>query len=131
MPQKQSYFTIPFVQGPEARPEFYVQLVPWNKGRQRPSRPGSKGQPPVPIMLDTRKGWIDLGDGKRLSARPDVFLGTTSFPYDFPGDNMKYAGLHLMTSTVMKCTVMSQGSRITMIMGQRMSYLKFIKNMQT
>ncbi|EPM3136645.1 hypothetical protein ACVRUF_001968 [Cronobacter turicensis] len=120
MPQKRSYFTIPFVQGPEARPEFYVQLVAWNKG-----------QPPVPIMLDTRKGWIDLGDGKRLSARPDVFLGTTSFPYDFPGDNMKYAGLHLMTSTVMKCTVMSPGSRITMIMGQRMSYLKFIKNMQT
>lgn len=91
MPEKQGHFTLPHVQGPEARPEFYVQLVAYNKGRQRPSRPGSKGQPPVPVMLDTRKAYIDLGDGRRISARPEVFLGTTSFPYDFPEDNVKYA----------------------------------------
>ncbi|WP_234012858.1 hypothetical protein [Cronobacter dublinensis] len=91
MPEKQGHFTLPHVQGPEARPEFYVQLVAYNKGRQRPSRPGSKGQPPVPVMLDTRKAYLDLGNGKRISARPEVFLGTTSFPYDFPEDNVKYA----------------------------------------
>ncbi|WP_235509455.1 hypothetical protein [Cronobacter condimenti] len=91
MPEKQGNFTIPFVQGPEARPEFYVQLIAYNKGRQRPSRTGSKGTPPVPVMLDTRKAYIDLGDGKRLQARPEIFLGTTTFPYDFPEDNMAYA----------------------------------------
>lgn len=39
MPDKRSSFTIPHVQGPEARPEFYVQLIAYNKGHQRPSRP--------------------------------------------------------------------------------------------
>jgi len=91
MPEKRGSFTIPYVQGPEARPEFYVQLIAYNKGRQRPSRPGSKGLAPVPIMLDTRQAYIDLGDGKRQPARPEVFLGTTSFPYDFPENNTAYA----------------------------------------
>lgn len=89
--EKRGYFTIPYVQGPEAEPEFYVQLIAYNKGRQRPSRPGSKGLPAVPIMLDARQAYIDMGDGKRFSARPEIFLGTTSFPYDFPEDNMAYA----------------------------------------
>ncbi len=91
VPEKRASFTLPNVKGPEAEPEFYVQLIAYNKGRQRPSRSESKGVPPVPIMLDTRQAYIDLGDGKRLAARPDVFLGTTSYPYDFPEDNMKYA----------------------------------------
>lgn len=76
----QSYET-----GPEAISEFYVQLIAYNQGRQRPSRPGSKGLPPVSIMLDTRKAYIDEGDGKLISARPEVFLGTKTRPYDFPG----------------------------------------------
>lgn len=87
VPAKRGHFTLPNVKGPDARPEFYVQLIAYNKGRQRPSHPGSKGQPPIPIMLDARKAYIDLGDGKRLSARPEIFSGTTSFPYDFPDDN--------------------------------------------
>lgn len=91
VPAKRSSFTIPNVQGPEARPEFYVQLIAYNTGRQRPSRPGSKGRPAVPIMLDARKAYIDLGDGKRLNARPEIFLNTTSFPYDFPEDQMEYS----------------------------------------
>lgn len=91
MPEKRSSFTLPYVQGPEARPEFYVQLIAYNKGRQRPSRPGSKGQPAVPIIIDTRQAYIDLGDGHRQNARPEVYLGTTSFPYDFPEENEKYA----------------------------------------
>ncbi|MGL4719513.1 MAG: hypothetical protein ACRCXO_10480 [Kluyvera intermedia] len=68
-----------------------MQLIAYNKGRQRPSRPGSKGQPAVPIIIDTRQAYIDLGDGHRQNARPEVYLGTTSFPYDFPEDNAKYA----------------------------------------
>ncbi|MGZ0719442.1 hypothetical protein ACXNAM_01610 [Kluyvera cryocrescens] len=91
MPAKRSSFTIPYVQGPEARPEFYVQLIAYNKGRQRPSRPGSRGKPAVPIIIDTRKAYIDLGDGHRQNARPEVYLGTTAFPYDFPEENAKYA----------------------------------------
>jgi len=91
MPEKRGHFTIPHVQGPEAEPEFYVQLIAYNKGRQRLSHPGSKGLPPLPVILDTRQAYIDLGDGKHRSARPEVFLGTRSFPYDFPEDNMEFA----------------------------------------
>lgn len=91
VPEKRGSFTIPHIKGPEARPEFYVQLIAYNKGRQRPSRPGSKGQPAVPIIIDTRNAYIDLGDGNRQSARPEIYLGTTSFPYDFPADTKKYA----------------------------------------
>lgn len=91
MPDKRSSFTIPHVQGPEARPEFYVQLIAYNKGRQRPSRPGTTGLPAVPILIDTRNAYIDMGDGKRLNARPEIYLGTTSFPYDFPEDKQGYA----------------------------------------
>lgn len=91
MPDKRSSFTIPHVQGPEARPEFYVQLIAYNKGRQRPSRPGTTGLPAVPILIDTRNAYIDLGDGKRINARPEIYLGTTSFPYDFPEDQQGYA----------------------------------------
>ncbi|EAV1369465.1 hypothetical protein EF721_24030, partial [Salmonella enterica] len=40
-------------------------------------------------MLDTRKAYIDLGDGKRLSAHSEIFLGTSSFRYDFPADESK------------------------------------------
>lgn len=91
MPEKRGYFTLSRTQDPQAQPEFYVQLIAYNKGRERPSRTGSRGQPAVPVMLDSRQAYIDLGDGKRLNARPEVFLGTRSFPYDFPGDNMEYA----------------------------------------
>lgn len=90
MPEKRGHFTTPHIKGPEAEPEFYVQLIAYNKGRQRSSRPGSKGLPPVLIMLDTRKAYIDLGDGKRLSARPEIFLGTSSL-YDFPADDIEHA----------------------------------------
>lgn len=91
VPAKRGSFTIPRASGPEARPEFYVQLIAYNKGRQRPSRPGSQGQPAVPIIIDTRKAYIDQGDEKKLYARPEIYLGTTSFPYDFPEDDKKYA----------------------------------------
>lgn len=91
MSDKRHHLRIPYIEGPEAEPEFYVQLIAYNKGRQRSSRPGSKGLPAVPIMLDTRKAYIDLGDGKRLSARPEIFLGTSSFPYDSPANDMEHA----------------------------------------
>ncbi|MBT9430637.1 MULTISPECIES: hypothetical protein [Symbiopectobacterium] len=39
---KQTLFSIPYVKGPEAKPEFYVQLIAYNKNRLRPSHPGKK-----------------------------------------------------------------------------------------
>ena len=91
MTEKRGSFTLPKVQGPEARPEFYVQLIAYNKGRLRPSRARQKGQPAIPILYDSRQAYIDMGDGSRQYARPEIFLGTEAFPYDFPGNTMKYA----------------------------------------
>ncbi|MGK9173477.1 hypothetical protein KXR87_09615 [Yokenella regensburgei] len=42
-------------------------------------------------MLDSRQAYIDFGDGQRLAARPEIFSGTTFFPYDFPEDDLKHA----------------------------------------
>lgn len=91
MSEKQGHFNLANVQGPEARPDFYVQLIAYNKGRQRPSKPGRKGKPAIPILFDSRQAWLDTGDGSRQYARPEIFLGTDTFPYDFPGNTMKYA----------------------------------------
>ena len=39
----------------------------------------------------SRQAYIDMGNGKRQAARPEIFPGTTSFPYDFPENDMKHA----------------------------------------
>ncbi|WP_264628208.1 MULTISPECIES: hypothetical protein [unclassified Symbiopectobacterium] len=85
----QALFSIPYVNGPEAKPEFYVQLIAYNKNRQRPSRPGKKGEPAIPVLYDSRQAYVTLEDGTRVNARPELFLGMLT--YDFPIPDMKYA----------------------------------------
>jgi len=65
------------------RPEFYVQLIAYNKDRQRPSTNSSGGEPPIPIVYDSRQAYITFEDGSRLKARPELYLGINE-TYDFP-----------------------------------------------
>ncbi|UVL05755.1 hypothetical protein [Pseudomonas sp. B21-047] len=66
-----------------SRPEFYVQLIAYNKNRQRPSSTSNRGEPPIPILYDSRQAYITVEDGSRLNARPEVYLGIDK-TYDFP-----------------------------------------------
>lgn len=71
-------------------PEFYVQLIAYNKGRQRVARPQS-GAAPVPILYDSRQAYITFEDGSRLNARPDIYLSGDKAIYDFPRVNEDFA----------------------------------------
>lgn len=64
------------------RAEFYVQLIAYNKDRQRPTR-GRGGVPAVPILYDSRQASITFEDGSRLAARPEVYVGDNEV-YDYP-----------------------------------------------
>lgn len=87
---KQAHFTIPYVQGPGAPHEFYVQLIAWNEDRKRPSRASSRGEPAIPILYDSRQAYITFENGSRLFARPEIFIGNNKV-YDFPTPDMAYA----------------------------------------
>ena len=65
-----------------SRRYFYVQLIAYNKGRQRPARSGS-GEPAVPILYDSRQAYITLDDGSQVKALPEVYLGDDE-TYDYP-----------------------------------------------
>lgn len=66
-----------------ARREFYVQLIAYNKNRQRPSTGSNHGEPPIPILYDSRQAYITFEDGSRLQARPELYLGINK-TYDYP-----------------------------------------------
>ncbi|USS54124.1 hypothetical protein NG836_20235 [Pseudomonas kermanshahensis] len=66
-----------------ARREFYVQLIAYNKNRQRPSSSSNRGEPPIPVLYDSRQAYITFEDGSRLQARPEVYLGIDK-TYDYP-----------------------------------------------
>lgn len=71
------------------RPEFYVQLIAYNEGRQRPASGSRRGEAPVPILYDSRQAFITFEDGSRLQARPEVYLGGPV--YDYPNFSPKSA----------------------------------------
>ncbi|NER62540.1 hypothetical protein G3435_26585 [Pseudomonas sp. MAFF212428] len=62
--------------------EFYVQLIGFNKDRQQPLKPGRSGEPPVPMLYDSRSAYLTFENGTRLAARPDIYLGALN--NDFP-----------------------------------------------
>lgn len=64
------------------RLEFYVQLIAYNEGRQRPASGSARGAAPIPILYDSRQAFITLNDGSRLNARPELYLGGPV--YDYP-----------------------------------------------
>ncbi|WP_336333206.1 hypothetical protein [Pseudomonas putida] len=65
------------------RSEFFVQMIDYNKDRQRPSTDSRRGQPSIPVLYDSRQAYITFEDGSRLNARPEVYLGANKI-YDFP-----------------------------------------------
>jgi len=73
-----------------SRQEFYVQLVAYNKDRQRPSTDSRRGEPPIPVLYDSRQAYITFEDGSRLNARSEVYVGVNE-TYDFPFVNEKTA----------------------------------------
>ncbi|KQB54713.1 hypothetical protein AQS70_21045 [Pseudomonas endophytica] len=65
-----------------SRKQFYVQLITYNKGRQRPTS-SSHGEAPVPILYDSRQAYITFEDGSQLKANPNLYLGDDE-TYDYP-----------------------------------------------
>jgi hypothetical protein len=40
------------------RPEFFVQMIAYNKDRQRPSTDSKRGEAPIPVLYDSRQAYI-------------------------------------------------------------------------
>ncbi|MDM3889959.1 hypothetical protein LU686_005105 [Pseudomonas juntendi] len=72
------------------RPEFFVQMIAYNKDRQRPSTDSKHGEPPIPVLYDSRQAYIIFEDGSRLNARPEVYVGRNDI-YDYPSVNERAA----------------------------------------
>lgn len=72
------------------RPEFFVQMIAYNKDRQRPSTDSKRGEPPIPVLYDSRQAYIIFEDGSRLNARPEVYVGLNDV-YDYPSVNERAA----------------------------------------
>lgn len=68
------------------QPEFYVQLIAFEKGSQGLF---SSETLDTPIIYDSRQAYITFEDGSRLGARPEIHLG--SLTYDYPLEDEKYS----------------------------------------
>lgn len=65
--------------------EFYVQLIAFEKGK---GGFFESYRPEIPIIYDSRQAYITFEDGSRLSARPEIHLG--SLTYDYPLQGSQY-----------------------------------------
>jgi hypothetical protein len=70
------------------QPEFYVQLIAYEKSARRFFNSG-RYKPTLPIVFDSRKAYVTFEDGTRLVARSEIHLGALT--YDYPVEGAQYS----------------------------------------
>lgn len=66
------------------QPEFYVQLIAYEKSARRLFSSG-RYTPTLPIVFDSRNAYVTFEDGTKLVARPEIHLGALTYDYPLEG----------------------------------------------
>lgn len=81
----QQLYSVQYVGEKYPKPEFYVQLVAYEKNKS--GLFGAK-KSVTPIIYDAREAYITSDNGAQLKARPEIHLG--SLTYDYPLEGEEY-----------------------------------------
>jgi hypothetical protein len=81
----QQLYSVKYVGEKYPKPEFYVQIVAYEKNRSGLFR---TTESTTPIIYDAREAYITFDNGAQLKARPEIHLG--SLTYDYPLQGAEY-----------------------------------------